>query len=153
MNKKGMSIVLWSMIVFICIVGIIASESQKPEETYESLERGLDSSYENTSILFQKYINNASSGIEGTIIKMVFKLADVYFYIAINVAKITAKLATENPHINFRMVINLIILLLFLMIIIPLIKFIAIIWILIYDTVTHFKEKKELKRLKGTKKE
>jgi len=138
------------LIVVFCVIGIIAIQGDS-EKVEEMVNKNFDLAYSNisetiNSSMQENLINSTS--YEGILIGIVYKLVDVGTYIYFNLAKFASKLAIDNPWINFRLILYLIMAALILMILLPLIKLIAIIYVLIYDIVKNIKHKRELQRLK-----
>ena len=135
----------FAILIFICAVGMTAVQSN-PELVWNTTEKSLDNAYIN--LTNSLHTDNLSPGVDGNIIKIVYKVVDATAYVIIETTKIGARLAIDNPQINFRLIMCLIIFALFLMIALPLIKIAAIIGVLIVDIYHHFKEKRALKKLR-----
>ena len=136
------------IIIFVCVIGIASTQTNDIDRVWNVTEIALDKTYQNVSTIYSLAINDTSKGFEPIIKNIVFKIADVFTYTLFSITKISARFAIENPQINYRMIIYLIIFILVLMVIVPLTKLIVIIWILCLDGYRHFKEKKEIRRLK-----
>lgn len=135
------------LLIFFCSIGIVAIHQVDKEIMLNKTDTALINSYQNISERFK--INPNETSFEGIITNIAFKFADVLFYTTIQVTRVSAKLAIENPQINFRLILNLVILSLLLMIAIPLINIGLIIYVLIKDFIDERKYKKEIRKLKN----
>jgi len=134
------------IIIFFCIVGIGAINSYNKELTWDTTEKALDNAYRNVTLALNT--KNLSPNIDGTIIRIVYKIVDATTYVIIETAKVAGKLAIENPQINFKLILWLLLIGLILTVALPLLKISVIIGILIIDIYHHFKEKKILQKLR-----
>jgi hypothetical protein len=141
-------LIILTIIAAICIIGSMATYTD-PESAWKITEKSLDAAYLNVSQSLQISLNN--QGIGNSIIKIAFKAIDAMAYIIIETTKVGARLAIDNPQINFRLIVWLIIITILLMAALPLTQLIVIIGVLIIDIYHHFKEKRDLKKLKNRK--
>ena len=146
MNKKGMSYTSLFFLVLFCVMGLAVANYSGDKNITDIIDQRMEGAYENFTTYFEYLETNSTPNI---LINIVYKLVDVTMYVYINVIKLATRVAVEHPEVNFMLIIKLLIWALVLMILVPLIKLLVILFILISDTIKHFKEKKELRRLRN----
>lgn len=134
------------LLIFFCVVGLASLHYVDKENMWNITETTLTHSYENASNSFK--INPEAQGLKDIIINIVYKIADTIYYTTIQVTKIAGRLAIENPQINFRLILWLIMLVLILFIALPLIKVLAVIYVFIKDFRDERRYKKQMKELR-----
>lgn len=139
------------LLIFFCTVGIIAINQVDKEKTWNIIDTSLSNAYVNSTQSFK--INPNATGFSDIIVNIVYKICDMMIYTAIQCTRIASRLAIENPQINFWFILNCIWVVLILMILVPLIKLLAVIYVLIYDFIKERKYKKEMKILEDETKD
>ena len=148
MNKKGMSYMGFFFLVMFCVIGLIAVNYSGDKDITQVIDETTEGQYDNFSTKLEYQEPNTAPNI---LVNIVYKLVDATVYVYMNVIKLATRVAVEHPEVNFALIIKLIMWVLILLIIVPLIKLIVILSILMHDTIIHFKEKKELRRLRNEK--
>lgn len=134
------------LLLFFCAVGLMSVNFPDKDKLYNITTTSIHNSMINASKSVQ--INPNATGLGDIIINIVYKIVDTMFYVTEQVTKLAVKLAIENPQINFRLIINLILIALLLYIIVPLFKLAVVIYVLIKDIIESRKYRKEIRRLK-----
>lgn len=139
-------IISLSILLFFCAIGIYGLKETNKELVWNITNEGLNNAYINASQGFK--INENNDNFENSILNIVKKIIDTSIYVIIQITKITGKYAIENPQINFKLILNLLILVMIGYIIVPIIKIVIIIYIFINDIIKERKYKKEIERLR-----
>ncbi len=137
------------LLLLFCAIGIVSIQIADKDKMWNITEQALSTTYINSSQSF-KIDPNATSSNE-IVLNIVKKILDTMMYVTIQITRITSRYAIENPQINFRLILNLILIGLFLSILVYLIKLFIIIYILIKDFLEEHNYKKDIKKLKKAK--
>ena len=134
------------VLVFFCVIGLSAIYQVEKEQMWNITETSLHNAFQNASRNFQ--INPNSTGLKDTIVNIIYKIADTILYVIEQIARIAGRLAIENPQINFKLILWLVILCLLVPIIMSLIKILIIIYIFIKEFIDERKYKRQMNQLK-----
>ena len=137
------------LLIFFCTIGIISLQIADKEKVWNITEQGLSNAYVNSTQNFK--INPNATSLEEITLNIVKKIIDTMIYTTIQLTRIVSRYAIENPQINFRLILNLVFLMLILMIAVPLIKVGIVFYVLIKEIVAEKKYKKQIKQLKEEK--
>lgn len=144
--------ITYFLLMLFIIVGIFAINSGVDKQVLENkLNQTLTESYQNISTILMNQELGDYNKWETMLVNIIMRVADLGVYIYIQIALITTKLAIENPWINFKLLLWLLIFVIIMMILLPLIKFLGICYVLIYDIIKNRKHKKEMIKLKHQK--
>jgi hypothetical protein len=133
-------------LLFFCTIGLMSVNIPDKENMFNITNTAIHNSLTNASKSVQ--VNPNVIGVKDIIINIIYKIVEAMLYVTEQITRLSIKLAIDHPEINFRLLMNLILIVLLLYILVPLLKIFIIVFILIKDIRTNYKEKKELKRLK-----
>lgn len=138
--------VTFILILLFAVIGIMSLEQSDPELIWNATETALEKTYQNVSQSFVIVEDDESFG--GLIKNIIYKIVDTVMYVSIQLARLTSRLAIENPDVNFRAILYLLFFALVLTVALPLLKICVIVGILLIDMTRHFKEKRRIRKLR-----
>lgn len=134
------------ILMFFCVIGLASIQMVDKQQMWNMTETALHNAEINSTQSFK--INPNATSLQNIIVNIVYKIVDTLIYVIFQVTRIAGRLAIENPQINFKLMLQLIMLALILFIAVPLIKVIIIFYVLIKDIIDERKYKKLMEIIK-----